>query len=279
MRKLSLTALAALGAAGTAGAQSVTISHSVSSTTITPGNSVACAATQQGPPVTQQTTANALWRSYTLSQFPQITGAFNVTEVTFGVEFASHPNQTQDAKVTLYRDTNGGAPVAVGTDLVQVAQTTVPVPNGPAQFITAPITGAFQQTDVLVVSVATPDYTAQYGPPANPVQTAVFFIGSNNLGETGPSYLSATACGIANPTPTGQLGLPNLLMHIILDVTGNVGGTCYPDCNGDGTLNLADFGCFQTRFATGNMYADCNGDGVLNLADFGCFQTKFALGC
>jgi hypothetical protein len=26
-------------------------------------------------------------------------------------------------------------------------------------------------------------------------------------------------------------------------------------------------------------YADCNGDGVLNLADFGCFQTKFALGC
>jgi hypothetical protein len=54
---------------------------------------------------------------------------------------------------------------------------------------------------------------------------------------------------------------------------------CYPDCNGDGLLNLADFGCFQTRFATGNMYADCNQDQVLNLADFGCFQTKFALGC
>jgi glucose/arabinose dehydrogenase len=54
---------------------------------------------------------------------------------------------------------------------------------------------------------------------------------------------------------------------------------CYPDCNGDGVLGLADFGCFQTRFALGNMYADCNGDGVLNLADFGCFQTKFALGC
>jgi hypothetical protein len=55
--------------------------------------------------------------------------------------------------------------------------------------------------------------------------------------------------------------------------------SCYPDCNGDGTLNLADFGCFQTRFATGSMYADCNGDGILNLADFGCFQTTFALGC
>jgi murein tripeptide amidase MpaA len=54
---------------------------------------------------------------------------------------------------------------------------------------------------------------------------------------------------------------------------------CYADCNGDGTLNLADFGCFQTQFATGQAWADCNGDGVLNLADFGCFQTKFALGC
>jgi hypothetical protein len=54
---------------------------------------------------------------------------------------------------------------------------------------------------------------------------------------------------------------------------------CYPDCNGDGVLGLADFGCFQTRFALGNMYADCNGDGILGLADFGCFQTKFALGC
>jgi hypothetical protein len=54
---------------------------------------------------------------------------------------------------------------------------------------------------------------------------------------------------------------------------------CYADCNGDGVLGLADFGCFQTKFALGDPYADCNGDGVLGLADFGCFQTKFALGC
>jgi outer membrane protein assembly factor BamB len=54
---------------------------------------------------------------------------------------------------------------------------------------------------------------------------------------------------------------------------------CPVDCNGDGALNLADFGCFQTRFAQGDPYADCNGDGVLNLADFGCFQTRFAQGC
>jgi hypothetical protein len=63
------------------------------------------------------------------------------------------------------------------------------------------------------------------------------------------------------------------------DLNHYVGLGCYPDCNGDGTLNLADFGCFQTQFALSNPYADCNGDSVLNLADFGCFQTRFALGC
>ena len=54
---------------------------------------------------------------------------------------------------------------------------------------------------------------------------------------------------------------------------------CEPDCNGDGLLTLSDFGCFQTRFATGNMDADCNRDGLLQLSDFGCFVTKYALGC
>ena len=65
------------------------------------------------------------------------------------------------------------------------------------------------------------------------------------------------------------------------DIQVRVAGceSCYPDCNADGSLNLADFGCFTTRFALGQFYADCNGDFSLNLADFGCFTTKFALGC
>ncbi len=54
---------------------------------------------------------------------------------------------------------------------------------------------------------------------------------------------------------------------------------CYPDCNADGALTVADFGCFQTKFVLGDLYADCNGQGGLTVADFGCFQTKFVLGC
>jgi hypothetical protein len=62
------------------------------------------------------------------------------------------------------------------------------------------------------------------------------------------------------------------------DVSVNI--YCRADVNKDGSLNLADFGAFQTAFALGNMaVADFNDDGVLNLADFGAFQTAFALGC
>ncbi len=63
------------------------------------------------------------------------------------------------------------------------------------------------------------------------------------------------------------------------DGTHYVGLACYPDCNGDGALTVADFGCFQTRFVAGDPYADCNGAGGLTVADFGCFQTRFVAGC
>ncbi|MFM9995664.1 MAG: GC-type dockerin domain-anchored protein [Phycisphaerales bacterium] len=58
-----------------------------------------------------------------------------------------------------------------------------------------------------------------------------------------------------------------------------IGEACYADCNADGQLTVADFGCFQTTFVAGDPYADCNADGVLTVADFGCFQTGFVSGC
>lgn len=54
---------------------------------------------------------------------------------------------------------------------------------------------------------------------------------------------------------------------------------CVPDCDGDGSLTIDDFICFQTSFAIGDPYADCDGDGVLTIDDFICFQTMFAIGC
>jgi hypothetical protein len=80
--------------------------------------------------------------------------------------------------------------------------------------------------------------------------------------------------GLEGPLGVSPCGVPPGTV-----VTNMPETPCYPDCNSDGVLNLADFGCFQTRFALGDPYADCNTDGVTNLADFGCFQTQFAFGC
>jgi hypothetical protein len=57
------------------------------------------------------------------------------------------------------------------------------------------------------------------------------------------------------------------------------GQKCPADCNGDGTLNILDFICFQGIFQAGNPDADCNGDGSLNILDFVCFQGIFQEGC
>lgn len=57
------------------------------------------------------------------------------------------------------------------------------------------------------------------------------------------------------------------------------GSTCYADCNGDAQLTVADFGCFQSRFAGGDSYADCDHNGQLTIADFACFQSAFVAGC
>jgi hypothetical protein len=54
---------------------------------------------------------------------------------------------------------------------------------------------------------------------------------------------------------------------------------CYADCNGDGSVNIFDFLCFQGKVTTGDPAADCNGDGNVNIFDFLCFQGAVTLGC
>jgi hypothetical protein len=55
--------------------------------------------------------------------------------------------------------------------------------------------------------------------------------------------------------------------------------TCYPDCDGNGTLDVFDFLCFQDSFTQGDPYADCDRNATLDVFDFLCFQDAFVAGC
>ncbi len=131
------------------------------------------------------------------------------------------------------------------------------------EFDRVSITGAAALAGVLDVSLLAP-FVPSVGDE--------FVILTASAGVTGQF-----AQVVPPPTLPGALALTTV--YAPGSVTLRVDPACYPDCNADSTLNLADFGCFQTKFALQNSYADCNGDSLLNIADFGCFQTRFALGC
>jgi len=57
------------------------------------------------------------------------------------------------------------------------------------------------------------------------------------------------------------------------------GGDCAADCDGNGTLNVLDFVCFQQEWQAQTPTGDCDDNGVYNVLDFVCFQQVFQAGC
>ncbi len=186
-----------------------TITQSTS-TTVTTGASVSCNASGLH-------TDNSYYRGMTLSTFPALTlPQFLVQQVTIGVEQANAAGTgtTQPLMLRTWSATANpisGAPDPPGatqtsTDAFQVADQTLSL---------LPLTIATQPTylvasGILAVEIFTPNgQTAGHS----------FFIGSNGLGQSGPSYLKSLPCGVGNITDTAAIGFPN--MHIVMSVLGN----------------------------------------------------------
>ena len=178
----------------------VTVNQS-SSNAITAGNSVSC-----GNATTTQ--INSFWRAYDLATFPAVTGAFTINTVTFGVELSS--GGPQNVTVRLYTQTGAAFP---GGTRTQIATQTYSVPNLASALylatLTTPVT--VPANSVIVLEVATAG-----------IANTRFFLGSNAAAESGPTYLSSAACGIANPTTTAAIGFPN--MHGVMFMSGTVPG-------------------------------------------------------
>src|SRR5262245_65768751 len=182
-----------------------------SSQEIVSGNSVAC---NNGI----GTTENHYWRAFNMATF---TGGqdYNVTSVSFGIELAQSGGGTgQPLTVNLYA--NHGSPFPLGdwqSNLI-ASSGSINIPDLSLTIFSVPLTVTVPGSALeLVMEVMTPDGT-QVG--------NLFFVGSNPDPESGLSYLSANDCGVPNPTPTGDLGFPN--MHIVFNVNGSCAGGVSP---------------------------------------------------
>ena len=144
--------------------------------------------------------------------------AYNVTSVSFGIESAAHGPAVANQPVTVRLYTNAGGAFPGGTR-TQIATTTVTVQDQTLTVLSVPLVASVPAgTSELVMEVFT---------PSGQTDGNFFFIGSNALPQTGPSYISATACGLTNPTDVSTIGFPN--MHIVLNVLGScVPGTPTP---------------------------------------------------
>jgi hypothetical protein len=175
----------------------VTITHSVSQD-IVGGNSVACS-----PDNGLTTTENGYLRTFSLDDF-DISGDFAVTQVSFGVESLT-PAQT--LTVNLY--TLEGEFVYANMTPIGSAQANVSAQD--LTLVTVPVEGVAPAGSTLVVEIDAPDQAG----------VGRLFIGSNNAGQTAPSYLRSATCGLPEPTDTAEIGFPG--MHIVMNVTGETG--------------------------------------------------------
>lgn len=177
------------------------LTHSVSMDVIA-GNSLACVSDAD-----QSTKATQVLRTFTLADFG-ITGAFNVADVTFGVEHLDGAGSA--VAVNLYLLSGD----LVYANLLPIGSATAWIEPQALTLVSVPVSAVVPPGSTLVVEVAAPDLPAGER----------FFIGSNRAGETAPSYIAASGCGLPEPVPATA---GSSQMHVAMSVSGTVGD---PDC-------------------------------------------------
>ncbi len=191
MKKFLITLLMVVAVCGST--QAITLSENVDPNTILFGNSVSC---NNGV----GNTDNTYFRSFAFSNFG-ITGDFQVSSVTFGIESA---NAALPLTVSIYQGTSVTSLGAL------IASSSFTIAAQSLTFYTLNLSGLVPFTSGgLVMSVFSPDGTGN---------GTLFFLGSNNAGQTAPGYILAPACGITTPTDIAAVGFPD--DHILLSVTG-----------------------------------------------------------
>jgi len=170
----------------------ITLTHSTDPNTIVAGT-VSC----QGGGITAD---NIYYRSFDIGTMG--VSPFSVLEVSFGVEAAViDPTEPLIIDIVIYSATSD----LPGAALTEITRVPVPIVDEDAGTIKTVGIEATVDAQYLVCTIEIPDS-----------DTAQFSVGSNNLGETAPTYISSAACGIATPATMAGIGFPDV--HLIMSV-------------------------------------------------------------
>lgn len=201
------------------GGEEVSITHSEVPDFLNPGGGVACANAAGA-----YTTQNSYWRLFDLSEFG-ITEDVTVTDVDMGIRVTFNGNPPQTSTLNFW---------AVDGDFTIANLTLI----GSSDFeLNDEMSGDPQIVNIPVEGITIPggstfafEWDAPSGDPAETGLDQPFDIryGFNDLGETGPTYLSSENCSISEPTPTGEIGDFSHL-HWVLVINGIAGGVANED--------------------------------------------------
>ncbi len=136
-----------------------------------------------------------------------VAGDFSVSAVHIGVESASSPGGgAQPATVRLH--TLEGPFLVAG--LTEIAAADIDVPEQALSSLDVPMSADVPAGSILVVELFIPQSSAR----------DLFFIGSNNLGQSAPDFMRAPAagCNLLEPADIATVASD---VHIVLSVSGS----------------------------------------------------------
>ena len=170
-------------------------------------------------------------------------------------------NSTTDviATVSIYTDTNGGAPSAPDKDLDLLSSQPLLVKAGTTQELMLvnfdpPI--SIPIDSILVCEIAFPDMDGITG----------IWVGSNDAGETAPSYIRSDACDVPTFIEISVICNP-CAIHLVNKVIGiSKVSPCPWDLDGSGSVGTSDLLALFAQWGTAGP-ADFNSDGVVNTSD------------
>jgi hypothetical protein len=137
---------------------------------------------------------NSYYRAFELSDFG-INNDFDICAVAIGISQAIAPSGSQPLTVNLYisdPDFPNGTLTPIGTTSIQLTDQSFAI-------ATIPVAGIAPAGSELVVEIFVPNGQAAGN---------TFFFGTNDDGQTGPSYIEAPDCGAFTPTPLSSVGFP-----------------------------------------------------------------------